>query len=231
MGVDCAAVGISRRPERELAVQPLDLISLHVPKAFGTSLGEVLAEHYGQRCVLRDYDTSLEADTGERCLSRPDLQPETVAIHGHFPAIRYTDMPARRRITFLRDPVRRTISHFFFWQTEPRHGNALHDRLLDERLGLLEFAKLPAIRRFYSGTVFGGCDMRSFDLVGIVEDLERDWPRFQRLTGIHAQLPHLNRNRYPGYAEIADRVMSDQALPRELHRILAEDIEFYARYL
>jgi len=230
MIVDCATGGVAHSRRHEPAAETLELISLHVPKAFGTSLGEVLAEHYGPQHILRDYRVSLET-TGVQRLVRPELPPGTLAIHGHFPAVRYADAPARRRVTFLRDPVRRTVSHFFFWQTEPRHGNAVHDQLLDGRLGLLEFAKLPAIRRFYADTVFGGCDMRSFDLVGIVEDLARDWPRFQRLTGIQAQLPHLNRNRYPGYAEIIDHVMSDAALLRELRGILAEDIEFYARYL
>ncbi len=227
METDCGLA----RVQVQTASRPLDLVSLHVPKAFGTSLRDVLVRHYGRDQVAEDYAVSMEScSSGERRV-RPPLPPSATVVHGHFPASRYADLAARRRITFLRDPVARTISHFFFWQGEPRHGSALHDRLLDERLGLLEFAKLPAIRRFYSDTVFGGCDMQAFDLVGVVEDLNRDWPRFQRLTGIDATLPHLNRNRYPGYSEIAARVMADPGLMRELRRILADDIQFYARYL
>lgn len=227
MATDC---GLARM-QVEAASQPLELISLHVPKAFGTSLREVLVRKYGPERVAVDYEVSIETCSEQERLMRPPLAPTVAIVHGHFPAIRYADVPARRRVTFLRDPVARTISHFFFWQVEPRHGNALHDRLLDERLGLIEFAKLPAIRRFYSDIVFGGCDMQSFDLVGVVEDLNRDWPRFQRLIGIDTTLPHLNRNRYPGYSEIAARVMADPGLIRELRRILAEDIMFYARFL
>lgn len=229
MVADCTG-GIDHR-HAEPATQPLELISLHVPKAFGTSLRDVLVAHHGPSRVLEDYGIPLESGSDERRLAQPASMSGVAAIHGHFPAVRYADVPARRRVTFLRDPVARTISHFFYWQVEPRHGNPLHDRLLDERLGLLEFAKLAPIRRFYSDTVFGGCDMQTFDLVGIVEDLERDWPRFQRMTGIAAALPHLNRNRYPGYAEIAARVMADHGLIRELRRILADDIQFYARFL
>lgn len=227
MEADC---GLARL-QVQTASPPLDLVSLHVPKAFGTSLRDVLVRHYGRERVAEDYAVCMESCSSGEGLARPSLPPSATVVHGHFPAIRYADLSARRRITFLRDPVARTISHFFFWQVEPRHGNALHDRLLDERLGLLEFAKLPAIRRFYSDTVFGGCDMQAFDLVGIVEDLNRDWPRFLSLTGIDAVLPHLNRNRYPGYSDIAARVMADPGLIRELRRILADDIQFYARYL
>ena len=39
--------------------------------------------------------------------------------------------------------------------------------------------------------------------------------RFERVTGIRAPLPHLNRNRYPGYSEIAARVMADPGLDRK----------------
>jgi hypothetical protein len=127
--------------------------------------------------------------------------------------------------------VTRTISHFFFWLAGERHGNAMHDLMLDERLGLLDFARLPAIRHFYSQTVFGGCDMRTFDLVGIVERLDRDWPRFQRLTGINAALPHVNGNRYPLYQEIVARIAADPNVMRELRRLLSDDIAFYQRFL
>jgi hypothetical protein len=107
----------------------------------------------------------------------------------------------------------------------------MHDLMLDERLGLIDFARLPAIRHFYSQTVFGGCDMRAFDLVGVAENLARDWPRFQRLTGIATALPYANRNRYPGYREIAARVMADPSVMRDLRRILSDDIGFYERFL
>jgi len=212
------------------AERPLELISLHVPKAFGTSLAEVLVVHYGRERIIGDYAIFLESSPEMR-LWRPMLKPSTTVIHGHFPAIRYAGLPARRRITFLREPIQRLLSHFFFWQAQPRHGNPLHDRMLDEHLGLIDFAKLPPVRHFYSETIFGGCDMSSFDLVGVVENLERDWPRFQRLTGVGAPLPHVNRNVYPGYADLKPRVLGDQALMRELRRILAEDIAFYERFV
>jgi hypothetical protein len=230
MVTDCATGVATPRPDVEIATSPLELISLHVPKAFGTSLAEVLVGCYGRERVTGDYATFIESGASEMRMWRPPLKPSTAVIHGHFPAIRYAKMPARHRMTFLRNPIQRTISHFFFWQAEPRHGNSLHDRMLDEHLGLLEFARLPAIRRFYSETIFGGCDMGSFDLVGIVEDLDRDWPRFQRLTGIAASLPHLNRNRYPGYPDLKARVLADEPLVRELRRILDDDIRFYERF-
>lgn len=209
---------------------PLELVSLHVPKAFGTSLRQVLMRHYGRRRVATDYTTFLEDDReGEGV--RPPLPRKVAAVHGHFPAARYASVPAHRRVAFLRDPVRRTLSHYFFWLNEPRHGNPLHDRMLDEKLDLLAFARLPQIRWFYSRTIFGGADPASFDLIGVVERLDRDWPRFQALTGIAAPLPHLNRNRYPGYEEAVERVTEDRIRMDALHCLLDADIRFYRRFL
>ena len=212
--------------------RPLELVSLHVPKAFGTSLCEVLIGHYGRHRIVGDYGTFLEdGRPGGGRTMRPALSPTAAVVHGHFPAARYAAVPAHRRIAFLREPVRRTLSHYLFWAGEPKHGNPVHDRLLDERLGLLNFAGLPQIRRFYTETIFGGCDVSSFDLIGVVEDLGRDWPRFQRLTGIAAPLPHLNRNRFPGYADIVAKVLANQTLMRMLRRILDDDVRFYERFL
>ncbi|MBM3534062.1 MAG: sulfotransferase family protein [Alphaproteobacteria bacterium] len=230
MVADCLSDALPRSSVVASDDQPLELLSLHVPKALGTSLAEVLVGHYGRERIVGDYAISLEGSPPAMRFWRPVLKTSTAVIHGHFPAIRYAGMAARRRVTLLREPLQRLLSHFFFWQAQPRHGNPLHDRVLDEHLGLIDFAKLPAIRHFYSETIFGGCDMASFDLVGIVEELERDWPRFQRLTGIAAPLPHRNRNRYPGYTDLKARALADLRLMRELRRILAEDIAFYERF-
>lgn len=214
------------------AGRPLDLVSLHVPKAFGTSLRDVLYGHYGRHRVACDYDTFLEDDRPEaRRAGHLRLPASATVVHGHFSAVRYAAVPTRRRITFLREPIRRTISHYFFWVSGAKHGNPVHDRVVDGGLGLLDFAGLPQIRRFYTETIFGGCDLSSFDLIGIVEALERDWPRFQHLTGVAAPLPHLNRNRFPGYADIVSKVLADQTLMRMLRRILDDDIRFYHQFL
>jgi hypothetical protein len=217
------------RPQPRLPT--LELISLHVPKALGTSIAEVLVGHFGRRRVVGDYAVFLESAAPEQRLGRPPMPAGAAVIHGHFPAVRYDGVRARRRVTFLREPVARAVSHFFFWQAGARHGNAMHDLVLDERLGLLDFARLPAIRHFYSQTIFGGCDMAEFDLVGIAEAVDRDWPRFQRLTGIAAPLPHLNRNHYPAYAKVAAQVLADPGTVRDLRRVLSDDIAFYERFL
>ena len=128
------ADNVVSRPAAHAARQTLDLVSLHVPKAFGTSLCQVLIGHYGRHRIAGDYETFLEDDSSAiGRMERPALAPTTSVVHGHFPAARYAEVPARRRIAFLREPIRRTLSHYLFWVNEPRHGNPVHDRVLDER--------------------------------------------------------------------------------------------------
>jgi hypothetical protein len=214
-------------PGTEPAGRLLELVSVHVPRTLGGPLAEVLVGHYGRQRVSYDYGIPLEAASRA---SRQELPPSAAVVHGHFPAARYADVVARHRVTFLREPIARTISHFFFWLSRPRYGNPTHNRMLDEHLGLLDFARLPPIRYFYTETIFGGCDLASFDLVGVVEDLTRDWPRFRHLTGIEAELPRSNTNPYPDYVNVAAKIMADRAVMRELRRILADEIDFYEHF-
>ena len=60
------------------------------------------------------------------------------------------------------------------------------------------------------------------DLIGVVERLDRDWPRFQYLTGIAEPLRHLNRNPYPGYTEIVADALRNQSLLSALRDLVGE---------
>ena len=73
--------------------------------------------------------------------------------------------------------------------------------------------------------------MADFDLVGVVEDIQRDWWRFRSLTGIDAPLPHLGGNRHPGYQRIAAKVLAEPLLMQTLCRLLDDDIGFHDRFL
>src|SRR6185437_16889602 len=95
-------------------------------------------------------------------------------VHGHFNIRKYKGVSARWRVTFLREPIDRALSHYFFWMKYPRHGHRLHDYVLDNQLGFLEFARLPMIRRFYSAVFFDGVDMGHFSFIGFHERLEED---------------------------------------------------------
>lgn len=220
----CVA-GIRARPAGRFA---LDLVSLHVPKAMGTSMRLALETIYGRDKVAIDYNTFLDAD--EECHDLLHIPETARVVHGHFPARRYERLPADVRVTFLREPVDRMISHYYFWRRHVRHHHPVHDRMVAEQWSPETFAAYPAVRYFYSRTIFGGADMGRFDLIGAVARVERDWPRLLDLIGKTGSLPRENINTAPCYAAERDALVNDSRRIARLRDLLAADIAFYEKF-
>jgi hypothetical protein len=132
---------------------------VHVPKCAGISLRHAFENAFGSDRLYQDYDdrpidpaSPINLDPEgfyERMAKRGnDFLAGKKVIHGHFNIRKYANLSARQRVTFFREPVDRTISHYFFWRETARHGHQLHDYVLDNRLTLEEFARLPMIRGF-----------------------------------------------------------------------------------
>jgi hypothetical protein len=214
----------------------IELISVHVPKCAGSSLGSALAGVYGAEAIFVD-----NASTPGHPNSPANLDPVGYfesfrdsgypflrgkrAVHGHFHIRKYDFFTERcLRVTFLRHPVARTISHFRYWQQHPRRGHPLHHYMLDNGLDVVRFAQMPLIRHFYSRTFFGGVERSRFDFVGCVEAADRDLPRLTELIGHSLNMPIENVT--PRGGEPVD----DPETLEKLARILADDIDFYKRW-
>lgn len=89
------------------------LISIHIPKAGGSSLRNVLKQWYGEHLYLHYYDELNCKMPEKRALS------SGICIHGHFNVRRgfgivqyYPD--ARQFIMFLRDPFEILLSYYYY---------------------------------------------------------------------------------------------------------------------
>jgi hypothetical protein len=151
------------------------------------------------------------------------------AVHGHFHPRKYSDICARLRITFLRDPIDRLISHYYFWKALPPHGHALHNYMLANDLTIDDFARLPTIRHFYTATFFGGIDLDRFDFVGFHDRADRDFAQLQRLLTTDMSIQKHNTNSYSGYNQRRAEVLGDTVLMGRLRDIMRDDIAFYDR--
>jgi hypothetical protein len=216
----------------------LELISVHVPKCAGYAFRIALQAAYGTDSVHLDYGDRV-ADPASPMQLDPDGFLEGVraggyaelsgkcVVHGHFHIrkYRYLTQPARR-ITVLRHPVDRTVSNYNFWQTFKRHGHTLQNYMLDRRLSLIQFARLPYMRYFYERVYFAGIERSLFDYVGSVESLDRDLPALSELLGRPLALPRANVG-----AQRSESTATEQAEAREeLLEILRDDIAFYRRW-
>jgi hypothetical protein len=204
----------------------LEVISIHFPKAAGSSLAENLRRHFGDALAL---DYGHDPVNPNHVLSEPPILPPGIrAVHGHFRGNRYDDYRGAFRFTFLRDPVSNLISIYYFWRSWPPGSNATHDRFVAERPSIVDFARdCWPIRRLMSLTYFGGVDIGAFDFVGFYETRERDLERLSTQIGANFSGGlHVN----PTTSAEADErraLVEDARTLATLRSLLADDIAFY----
>ncbi len=215
----------------------LELVSVHVPKCGGSSLGVALGRVYGK---------SLLHDTGDRPgdpASPMNANPEDFfqqaqvvlpallagkrAVHGHFHPRKYRSVQCSFRTAVIREPVARLISHYFYWQTMPPEPHSLHQDFLRQRPSLEEFAQVPFLRHFYTHVFFGGMKLADFDYIGTLENMPAAVAAIGRGIGHPLELVKENQGANPEYQGGLARIRGDAALWNKLAALLEDDVRFY----
>lgn len=210
------------------------LISVHMPKTAGTSFRIMLQEHFGDS-LLRDQDMPMMRPVRSRqrralasalWLDVRGMPPSIDCVHGHFLPVKYLLYASTRNATFvtwLRDPVDRAISHYYYMRrTKP--GNPMHRRIVEEDWSLERFALGHEFQNFYS-QYFWGFPLEKFSFVGIQEFYSADVAAFSK-EYMRARPREVRRNVGEGEsASVTDQLRSDIA---EHH---AEDLALYERAL
>ena len=211
------------------------LISVHLPKCAGTSFLKVLGVQYGSRLML-DYDEipldpeslfqknfATWAQQQKSCLAQDFSRVS--AVNGHFWAGKYDHaLPGALKITFLRDPIRRLVSHYYYWRSKPSLPNSLHRTFVEKNASLLEFAEFPIMQNVYTKTFLRGYSLDQFAFVGICENLTEDIQRLRRKLGWpEVVLPKANRTEHPDYK--ADSL--DRTVEIKLRKLNEADLDTY----
>lgn len=215
------------------------IVSIHVPKAAGTTLLALFREGFGTDAVVMDYDddpaqpgAASHIDPCGWNAARPRRLPDGArVVHGHFPARKYDLVADVLRVTFLRHPIDNLVSIYCYWRKIPPQDSALHRHFLAQQLGLLEMARLPLLRWLFSRTYFGGFDMAAMDFVGSYENRARDLGRLGALLGTPLDPAlHLNATEPEGDDAERQSLLADSRLMAKLAEIVADDIGFYERH-
>ena len=163
------------------------------PKSSGYELCDLAGKRFGNGQLRLDYadrpidpNSEMNVDPAgflSRYGAARRLPEGTLVVHGHFWAKKYERIENAFRITFLRDPIERTISHYYFWLNTPGDGHSLHQRVLD-REWECSICSFAAMRGFYRHYFFRDVNIAGFDFIGYMSFFDEELGRLEALLGV-----------------------------------------------
>ena len=210
----------------------IELISIHVPRTAGTAFKEVIKQVYTSEEIFLDYPH--KGRIRNRMLTKP--KPEVKIIHGHFPAPKYNQkFPGAKKIIWLRNPIKRLISFYFFWKSwqilVANDEQDLED-YQEANLSFIEFAEKPDMQNLIKLNFLQNEQLKDFYFVGIQDFFSEDLYELSvMLNWAEYELETPNTNPYPEYRLLLKEVLSNQEIVDKISAINHEDIEIYQEAL
>jgi len=212
------------------------IISVHIPKTAGTSFLKTLEAHFGTG-LLQDY-ADLPTNTPQYERNRAALLASVdyaeqdhltgvECVHGHFLPLKYLLLSVKkdlRFITWLRNPVERVLSHFYYLKSfyNPATAPALHRKMVEEDWSVERFCLSPELKNLY-GQFLWGFPLESFDFIGITEFYDEDFSYFSRQylnTNLEPHRENVGKNERGSY-------QVDASFRAKLEQFHAYDFELY----
>ena len=152
----------------------IEVISLHIPKTGGRSLHGIYKQIYGNALDLRNERDQFYPD--KEFLMPLNLEfPEHIrGIHAHLTVEQVRPIIEKynpKVITWLRDPVERVISNYYFFMKRIRSGRAPERQLRKKDVTLLEYARKPRKTNRIS-EFLKGMELEDFFFIGLLERYE-----------------------------------------------------------
>lgn len=206
----------------------LKLVSIHIPKTAGTSFRNTLKEVYQAEKVIR-LDINLLDEVihiDEQLWRKKKLASEVEVAHGHFSPFLFEKLfrtSPTPFITWLRHPVERVISNFYY--LEKRLQEELDEKskglniLSKMQRTLMEYAADP-LNQNRMAKFLHGKPLDDFAFVGIQEHYLEDLHYLGKQLGWQ-QIPHFQHNT-TGKARIVSALQRE-----EIARLNQEDMALY----
>lgn len=177
----------------------LEIISIHIPKTAGRSFLKVLEQLYGSTLDGRHEKEHFFPDM-DFSKELPGKLPDHVkVIHGHLTIAQVRpliDIHHSKVITWVREPVDRIISNYYYFMQRIRDGRASEKQLRKENFSLLEYATQPRRRNMMS-KILEGLALEDFYFIGVMEQFEKDLAELSSMMAWPDELhiPHINANK------------------------------------
>lgn len=154
-------------------------IFVHIPKTAGTSLYQAIVQQFGTHNVLAHYGAPPESQgwwQGATAQIRTQLWPQRYVV-GHIPVTTYLDAQGEgqyckranhRYVTFLRHPLERALSHYYYWKQIDDPQNPRWRTFHEEQWTVEQFLVHPQFVNFHLRYT-RGLTLEQFDFVGVVD--------------------------------------------------------------
>ena len=186
-------------------------IFVHVPKTAGTTFIKILNVIYaGKTC--RDYKDNRGNKSnyiGTMGIDNCDI------IYGHFTADKYKHMN-RPQIAFVRDPVERLISEYFYKPCDAKDILEYVDN--KDRFAVQE---VKSVNLLYDYIL----DISYFDLILITEQFEKSLVLFEKWSGIEIPKSYIHSK------VNKEKEILGEDIRKQLKKKLEKDYEVYYRVL
>ncbi len=210
-----------------------ELISLHIPKTAGTSFRNILKNVYGDKQVVRvDINEIGVIRINEKIIETNEL-PSAKVIHGHFSIealkSKFVMPDEYRLITWMRDPVKRVISNYYYLELrlqELMMEDVVKLNMLKKmQRSLIEYARVDENRNRQS-KFLKGAHINEFDFIGIHEAFSKEIPRLAKIMN-WKQIPDVL---FQNKTESVENTISNEIL-EEIKELNLIDVDLYNQAL
>jgi len=213
------------------------LISVHVPKTAGSTFSVLLRKNFGKGLHF-DYGPEHETTTdlirqafhaggGQQAaalLREACAHNRLSCIHGHFQAEKYYRLFPRADFVFwIRDPVERLLSNFYFFRRYPELGTDLVRQVHEGRINVREFAEREEFRNVHVRMI-RNVPMERFAFIGLCECYDESVLRFAERFGVRSPLKQRVRSKNINTRKPR---LDDEELRSYIRSLNAEDEALY----
>ena len=156
------------------------IVSIHIPKAGGSSLRHALCSVYGTH-LWADYTRQWSPSDAHLA----EIPKSARCLHGHFEADAFkTRFPDAKLITWIRNPVDRIVSLYRHILHRPDLENSYIREIHQHQPDLVEFSQIPWVSN-HAFNYLKDFSPEDFTFVGFLEDFacslrscahRLDWP-------------------------------------------------------